>query len=207
MIAKVTHARSALLALRYDYGPGRSNEHVDPRWVAGNVDGESWRARARSIQAFVTEHLKPRRGPAPRSPLYRVALANPVTDRLLSDDEWGDIAGRFVQRFGAAGPWQATRHDEHHIHLTISRIGFNGERMSTSWDYARATGICRELEREHASTSWQRPTPPFPERVVSPTTASPCTVPAISPGRCLRPTCGAGCSRRLPPSRPASIRA
>ncbi len=50
--------------------------------------------------------------------MYRLALANPNTDRVLSDREWRQVAERFVARFGAGkGLWEATRHDRHHIHL------------------------------------------------------------------------------------------
>ena len=39
MIAKITHGRSAARALAYDHGPGRADEHTNPRKVAGNVAG------------------------------------------------------------------------------------------------------------------------------------------------------------------------
>ena len=86
--------------------------------------------------------------------MYRIALANPDTDRVLSDREWREVAEKFVDRFGAdKGMWEATRHDRHHIHLTISKYRFDGTRMSTSHDYRRVAAICRELEREHGLTN------------------------------------------------------
>ncbi|MHA0290189.1 relaxase/mobilization nuclease domain-containing protein (plasmid) [Mycobacterium sp. C3-094] len=86
--------------------------------------------------------------------VYRVALANPDTDRVLSDREWRLIAEKFVARFGAdKGMWEATRHDRHHVHLTISKDRFDGTRMSTSHDYRRVAAICRDLEREHGLTN------------------------------------------------------
>ncbi|SLF47302.1 Uncharacterised protein [Mycobacteroides abscessus subsp. abscessus] len=90
--------------------------------------------------------------------MYRIALANPNTDRVLSDREWRQIADTFVARFSGRdsaemGPREATRHDAHHIHLTISKYGYDGSRMSESHDYRRVASICRELETEHGLTN------------------------------------------------------
>lgn len=150
MIAKITHGRSAARALAYDHGPGRADEHHNPRKVAGNIPDRDWRIRAQRMQRFVTAH---QRGKADRG-VYRVALANPASDRVLSDREWRQVAEKFVDRFGAGkGMWEATRHDRHHIHVTISKDGFDGTRMSTSHDYRRVAAICRELEAEHGLTN------------------------------------------------------
>lgn len=146
MIAKITHGRSAVRALAYDHGPGRADEHHHPRKVAGNVPGRDWQQRAQRMQRFVSAH---QHDPGDRG-VYRVALANPDTDRVLSDREWRSITEKFVARFGAdKGMWEATRHDRHHVHLTISKDRYDGTRMSTSHDFRRVAAICRELEREH----------------------------------------------------------
>jgi len=150
VIAKITHGRSAVRALAYDHGPGRADEHHNARKVAGNVAGRDWRIRAHHLQHFINAHQHTGdRG------VYRIALANPETDRVLSDREWREVAEKFVDRFGAdRGMWEATRHDRHHIHLTISKYRFDGERMSTSHDYRRVAAICRDLvEREHGLTN------------------------------------------------------
>ena len=150
MIAKITHGRSAARALAYDHGPGRADEHHNPRKVGGNIADRDWRIRAHRMQRFVDahQHDKTDRG------VYRIALANPETDRVLSDREWRQVAEKFVDRFGAGkGMWEATRHDRHHIHLTISKDRFDGTRMSASHDYRRVAAICRELEREHGLTN------------------------------------------------------
>ncbi|MBN7314881.1 relaxase/mobilization nuclease domain-containing protein [Mycobacteroides abscessus] len=175
MIAKITHGRSASQALAYDHGPGRADEHVNPHRVAGNIPGRDWRVRAHTMQRFVSAHQNTKqantkqgnsrtRGGQDRTAaqgergVYRVALANPNTDRVLSDAEWRQIADKFVARFSGKdgadmGPWEATRHDAHHIHLTISKYGYDGSRMSESHDYRRVAQICRELEAEHGLTN------------------------------------------------------
>jgi len=150
VIAKITHGRSAARALAYDHGPGRADEHHNPRKVAGNIADRDWRIRAHRMQRFVDAH---QRDTTDRG-VYRVALANPESDRVLSDREWRQVAEKFVDRFGAGeGMWEATRHDRHHIHLTISKDGFDGGRMSSSHDYRRVAAICRELEAEHELTN------------------------------------------------------
>ncbi|GAB7072130.1 hypothetical protein H7J06_31475 [Mycobacterium hodleri] len=155
VIAKITHGRSAVRALAYDHGPGRADEHVHPRKVGGNVPGRDWQQRAQRMQRFVTahQHYQKDQGRGDRG-VYRVALANPEGDRVLSDREWRAVTEKFVTRFGAdKGMWEATRHDRHHVHLTISKDRFDGTRMSTSHDFRRAAAICRELEREHGLTN------------------------------------------------------
>jgi hypothetical protein len=150
VIAKITHGRSAVRALAYDHGPGRADEHHHPRKVGGNVPGRDWQQRAQRMQRFVTAHQHD----AGDRGVYRVALANPDTDRVLSDREWRAVTEKFVARFGAdKGMWEATRHDRHHVHLTISKDRFDGTRMSTSHDFRRVAAICRELEREHGLTN------------------------------------------------------
>ncbi|SKS82614.1 Uncharacterised protein [Mycobacteroides abscessus subsp. massiliense] len=180
MIAKITHGRSASRALAYDHGPGRADEHRNPHRVAGNIAGRDWRVRAHTMQRFISAHqnsrqdrqqnVKGRDGQNQNRPgrqggqgrgergVYRIALANPNTDRVLSDQEWRQIADKFVERFSGRdgaqmGPWEATRHDAHHIHLTISKYGYDGHRMSESHDYRRVAQICRDLEREHGLTN------------------------------------------------------
>lgn len=180
MIAKITHGRSASRALAYDHGPGRADEHRNPHRVAGNIAGRDWRVRAHTMQRFISAHQNTRQdrqqnvkarddhnqnrpgrqggqGKGERG-VYRIALANPSTDRVLSDQEWRQIADKFVERFSGRdgaqmGPWEATRHDAHHIHLTISKYGYDGHRMSESHDYRRVAQICRDLEREHGLTN------------------------------------------------------
>ena len=88
MIAKITHGRSAARALAYDHGPGRADEHHNPRKVAGNVAGRDWRVRAQRMQRFVNAHQHE----AGDRGVYRVALANPTTDRVLVGS--GVAAGR-----------------------------------------------------------------------------------------------------------------
>ena len=92
MIAKITHGRSAARALAYDHGPGRADEHhIRARWPATSP-GRDWRVRAQRMQRFVNAHQHD----AGDRGVYRVALANPNTDRVLSRS--GMAAGRRAVR-------------------------------------------------------------------------------------------------------------
>jgi hypothetical protein len=149
MIAKITHGRSATDALTYDYGPGRANEHHNPRRVAGNIPGKEWRTRAQHMQKFVDAHQQ-----GNDQGIYRIALANPESDRILTDQKWEEVINKFITLFGAdKGMWEAARHDDHHVHLTIVKFGYDGMRMPESHDYARVAGICRRLEIENNLTN------------------------------------------------------
>lgn len=130
MIAKITHGRSAVRALAYDHGPGRADEHHHPRKVAGNVPGRDWQQRAQRMQRFVSAHQHDRgdrggigwRWPTP-TPTAFCPIANGA--RSPSSSSPGSVRQR---------GWEATRHDRHHVHLTISKDRFDGTRMSTSHD-------------------------------------------------------------------------
>ena len=157
MIPRVTKGSSALGALRYDFGPGRREEHENPRTVAGNLPG-TWRQQGRVLDSHAA------RRPDVEKPVWRTSLRAAPQDRGLSDEEWRQVADRFVDRMGFQDtPWTATRHGEDHIHLTVSRVGWNGRVVDTSHDFARAQAACRVVEREHglvdASSRYNRARP------------------------------------------------
>lgn len=145
MIPRITKGTSAARCLEYDHGPGRRDEHRNPHKVAGSVAGRDWRERGRVIDA----HTRAARDEVAK-PIHRTALRIAGTDRRLSDAEWKQVATTYVAAMGfAACPWEATRHADDHIHLTISRVQWDGELAGDGHDYARAQAVCRDLERSH----------------------------------------------------------
>lgn len=157
MIPRVTKGGSAMGALRYDFGPGRREEHENPRTVAGNLPG-TWREQGRVLDAHIG------RRPDVEKPVWRTSLRAAPQDRELSDAEWRQVADRFIDRMGFTDtPWTATRHGDDHIHLTVSRVGWSGRVVDTSHDFARAQAACRVVEREHglvdASSRFNRSRP------------------------------------------------
>lgn len=143
MIANITKGRKAVGAILYDFGPGRRDEHVNPRIVAGNVTGTPMQV-ARAI-----DHTA-RQRPEIKSPIWRTSLSLPDEDGVLPDAQWAEIATAFVADMGFDGaPWVAVRHGDDHVHLTVSRVDWSGQLLTDRWDYRRARQAADRLEEEH----------------------------------------------------------
>ncbi|MET9864525.1 relaxase/mobilization nuclease domain-containing protein [Streptomyces smyrnaeus] len=141
MIAKITKGRRADRALRYDFGPGRDEEHVNPRLIAGNVPGT-----VEQLAHLIDAHTA-RRADITR-PIWRCALRTAPDDPLLPDATWARIAERYVTRMGYGNcPWVAIRHGDDHIHLTISRVDWTGWLVRDAFDYHRSWPVVRDIER------------------------------------------------------------
>src|SRR5437764_2552055 len=143
MIAKITHGWRPAGLLRYLMGPGRQNEHINPRvldtWdgipahqpvqigpgefdlrdlVAGLTDP--------AVAAGISLHepAPGANGKVPPGPVWQCSLRNDASDRILSDDEWRDIARDLLHRTGIAPRgdlgacrWVMVRHADDHIHV------------------------------------------------------------------------------------------
>ncbi|MFJ4577518.1 relaxase/mobilization nuclease domain-containing protein [Streptomyces sp. NPDC088846] len=143
MIANITKGKRAVGALLYDFGPGRRDEHINPRIVAGNVTGTPLQV-ARAI-----DHTA-RRRPSIAAPIWRCSLSLPDEDGILPDAQWSTIAADFIASMGFDGaPWVAVRHGDDHIHLTVSRVDWGGQLLTDRWDYRRAREAADRLEEEH----------------------------------------------------------
>ncbi|WP_225102688.1 relaxase/mobilization nuclease domain-containing protein [Streptomyces sp. CoH27] len=143
MIANITKGRKAVGALVYDFGPGRRDEHVNPRIVAGNVTGTPLQV------ARMIDHTA-RRRPDITAPIWRCSLSLPDEDGILPDAQWADIADKFIAEMGfGSAPWVAVRHGDDHIHLTVSRVDWSGQLLTDRWDYRRAREAADLLEEEH----------------------------------------------------------
>ena len=150
MIIKRTRGVSAVAALAYDHGPGRAQEHTNPRRVAGSVGGTDWRDRARAMQAKLRADGDAEKGR--RGRVIRLAIAAAPGDRIMSDREWGQIATRVIQEFtGDADAywWEAVRHDAGHIHITLLQRSVEGRLLSESHDFRRFGRISEGLERDY----------------------------------------------------------
>ncbi|MGW1186297.1 relaxase/mobilization nuclease domain-containing protein [Streptomyces drozdowiczii] len=143
MIANITKGKKAVGALIYDFGPGRRDEHINPRIVAGNVTGTPLQV-ARAI-----DHTA-RWRPGITAPIWRCSLSLPDEDGILPDAQWSAIAAQFITQMGFDGaPWVAVRHGDDHIHLTVSRVDWSGQLLTDRWDYRRAREAADRLEEEH----------------------------------------------------------
>ncbi|MGK4586017.1 relaxase/mobilization nuclease domain-containing protein [Kitasatospora sp. HPMI-4] len=143
MIANITKGRRAYGGLAYDHGPGRHDEHLDPRIVASTVPG-TWQQVARTID----HHLGYR--PEIKKAVWRCSLSLPDEDGALPDAQWAEIARSFVEQMGfGTCDWVAVRHGQDHVHLTVARIDWDGVLVTDRWDRPRARRACDHIERTH----------------------------------------------------------
>ena len=93
--------------------------------------------------------------------VWHCSLSLHPDEPCLSDEQWRQIAGGFVEAMGFAGQrWLAIRHgrsagsDEHpagndHVHLVVQLVGEHGKPANVHNDRPRAQEACRKLERDH----------------------------------------------------------
>ncbi len=139
MIGKVLRGGSVGALVRYLYGPGRANEHLDPRIVAGwrppeRLEPAVSAAGGRDFGRLVTLLREPVQAAglqAKDRPVYHLVVASGkadpgrgiTADRALSDEQWAQISTDLMNRTGLAKPgssgmgqgdgvrWIAVRHD------------------------------------------------------------------------------------------------
>ncbi len=154
MIAKVHQGSDPgrLIAYLYDSEQRLAERHADPHMVAGTlatldepgVIVRELRAAAKANRAI-------------SKPVHHASLRVAAEEAgRLDDFGWEAVAERYAQRMGfeRAG-WVAVRHAEDHIHFVGCRVGYDGQTVSDSHNYARAMTACREIETEHGLISVQ----------------------------------------------------
>ncbi len=171
MIGKVLRGSDAAGLLRYLYGPGRANEHLRPRLVAGwddpvvlepavRADGRpDLRRLADQLNApLVAAGL----GPADKGVYHLVIAAAKAdegrglaADRPLSDPEFSQISADLMERTGLAKSgadgvrWVAVRHDTpgaEHVHIVATLASESGRRVWPRNDFYRIGEGCRAAE-------------------------------------------------------------
>ena len=101
MIGKVIRGANVRRLLYYLYGPGKANEHTDPRLVAGFGDPaelEPDRLRGgrrdfRRLTGLLNQPLAALNGDNYTQPVWHCALRAAPEDRVLSDAEWAPDRG------------------------------------------------------------------------------------------------------------------
>ena len=165
MIGKVLRGQQPAGLIRYLYGPGRREEHRDPHIVAGwrhpaelepplRPDG---RRDFRRLNGLLTQ---PHAALGPRGfdrPVWHCVVRAAPGDRMLSDDEWGQLARDIMHRTGLAPHgqddeairWIAVRHAEDHIHIVGMLARQDGTRPQFWNDYFRVREACQAAEERH----------------------------------------------------------
>lgn len=172
MIPNITRGADFHGLMRYLAGPGRANEHTNPHLVAGDDTVTAWAPTGKLTQpdarALADELQRPTllAGRAPKAgPVWHCSLSVKAEDGPLTQEQWQEIGGRFVDKMGwsaaASGrspmPWLAVHHGlskagNDHVHLVVSMVREDGTLVNTHNDFARAQQACRELEAELALT-------------------------------------------------------
>ena len=141
MIPKITKGERVRGLLEYLWGPGKAEEHVNPRIVAGYDDpsvlapgrDESGRVLLGALAAQLDAPQIAAGDRGLRQYVWQCSLSLPADDRAVSDAEWQRIAERFVAGMGLAGDderagcrWIAVHHGRSvngndHIHIVVTR--------------------------------------------------------------------------------------
>ena len=132
MIGKVSpHGQRVTGLIYYLFGPGREAEHTDPHIVAGwrhpaelepplRGDGSRDFRNLAGLLQQPHDALGPRGSPRP---VWHCSVRAAPGDRILSDDEWAQVAFEIMHRTGLAPygqeddavRWIAVRHAPDHI--------------------------------------------------------------------------------------------
>ncbi|MFE2062874.1 mobilization protein [Streptomyces sp. NPDC059467] len=165
--------------LYYLYGPGKFEEHADPHLVASwdhNAPdpGRDATATVKQLQQLLdqpVENIAPSQ--RPKKHVWHLSVRNGGEDRILSDEEWGDVARRMVSAAGIDDPeagagcrWAAVRHADDHIHIVATLVREDGYKPDLDNDAMRVQAQARVLEAELGlrrlskgdGTAAQRPT-------------------------------------------------
>jgi hypothetical protein len=163
VIGKVLRGTNARRLLYYLYGPGKSNEHVDPHLVAGfsdpaeleperRLDGS---ADLRRLSALLHQPLAALVGPEYDKPVWHCSVRNAPGDRILSDAEWAQVAAQVMDRTGLAPAgddlgvrWVAVRHAADHVHIVATLARQDGVRPKVWNDFYRVREACLDAERQ-----------------------------------------------------------
>ena len=164
MIGKVGPRGSRVSGLIYYlFGPGRNEEHTDPHLVAG------WRHPAelepplrddghrdfRHLNGLLQQPQEALGDHGFTKPVWHCSVRAAPGDRVLSDDEWAQLACDIMHRTGLAPygqeddavRWVAVRHAADHIHLVAMLARQDGTRPRLWNDYYQVGEACRAAEQ------------------------------------------------------------
>ncbi|MFE4491324.1 mobilization protein [Streptomyces niveus] len=165
MIAKISSGKSTAGLIRYLFDTEKAKDHTDPHLVGswdsfapdpGRADDPD--AVRKLLVADLDLHVKQagRLGRAPEKHVWHCSVRAAVSDRILSDEEWANVARRVVHATGIAPEgdpdgcrWVAVRHAPDHIHIaaTTVRADLRGARH---WnDYLTADRELAAVEKEY----------------------------------------------------------
>lgn len=157
MIAKITRGARAGDIGAYLHGPGKANEHVyydaaGKQHSGGQVIGSNIGAEGQTDPARWVPELRAAQQTRPEitKGIWQASLRNTANDRVLSNDEWAEIAQSFAEKMGVENhPWVAVRHGADHVHIVVSRVDYEGNVWHGRNDRRQAQTACQQLERTY----------------------------------------------------------
>lgn len=165
MIAKISGGKDTAGLIRYLFDTKKAKDHTDPHLVA-SWDGfapdpgraDDFEATRKLLVADLDLHVKQARrlGRAPEKHVWHCSIRAAETDRILSDEEWADIARRVVAATGIAPDgdpdgcrWVAVRHAPDHIHIAATKVRAD-LRTARHWnDYLTSDRELAAIEKEY----------------------------------------------------------
>ncbi|MER5517765.1 relaxase/mobilization nuclease domain-containing protein [Streptomyces sp. NPDC002763] len=148
--------------IRYLYGPGTEEEHIDPHLVAAfdpltpdpGCDPE---ATYEQLQRLLDQPVNALPvGKRPEEHVWHLSVRAAPEDPVLSDEDWAAIARRMVATTGIAPDgderacrWAAVRHADDHIHIVATLVRDDGRRPRLHNEARRAQAECRRIEIDY----------------------------------------------------------
>ncbi|MFL4495838.1 mobilization protein [Streptomyces sp. VTCC 41912] len=148
--------------IRYLYGPGTHEEHIDPHLVAAYDPltpdpGRDPHTTYKQLQHLLDQPIdalpKSRR---PNKHVWHISVRASPEDPILSDEDWAAIARRTVAATGiapegdeAACRWAAVRHADDHIHIIATLVRDDGRRPRLHNEARRAQAEARRIEADY----------------------------------------------------------
>ncbi|MYY08867.1 mobilization protein [Streptomyces sp. SID4919] len=182
MIAKISSGKSTTGLIRYLFDTKKAKDHTDPHLVAswdgfapdpGRTDDFDTARKLLVADLDLRVKQAKRLGRAAEKHVWHCSVRAAPDDRILTDNEWADIARRIVHATGIAPEgdpdgcrWVAVRHAPDHIHIAATKV--RGDlRTARHWnDYLHADHELATVEKEYDlhrvirgdRTAAQRPT-------------------------------------------------
>lgn len=167
MIRRVFKGKSPYGLIKYLYGEGRRNEHIDAHLIGSWDDSPAglepeFVDDRHDVAPLVRQLEQPVRacGRAPEKWVYHLVFRNDPGDRRLSDAEWNDVCTAAMDATGIAPAgdpagcrWVAVRHADDHVHLVATLAREDG-RVPRVWnDYARLAQVAHDFEDRYGLRS------------------------------------------------------
>ncbi|WP_416971670.1 relaxase/mobilization nuclease domain-containing protein [Streptomyces sp. 4F14] len=160
MVPDISRGSKTYGLLAYLFGPGKHDEHVDPHIVASwdgfaPDPGRDPNASLSQLEAALDLRVNQLGERRPKRHVWHCPVSADPGDRLLTDEEWAEVARRVVAAAGIATEgdpdgcrWIAVRHDPRHIHIMATIVRGDLRQARLNGDAARAQAECRQIEKD-----------------------------------------------------------